>query len=73
VHSLQVQFWIYVGILFMGVAQGSEHTIAAYFITRCFGLKSYGSIYGVNWAFASISVVVGELAMGAMHDMTGSR
>lgn len=72
VHSSHSAGLIYLGALFMGFAQGSEHTIASYFIARYFGLKSYNSIYGINWGMASLSVVIGAMAMSVVHDATGS-
>lgn len=72
VHSSSAASLIYLGALFMGFAQGSEHTIASFFIARYFGLRSYNSIYGINWGMASLSVVIGAMTMSVTHDVLGS-
>jgi MFS family permease len=59
-------------VVLIGVQQGSETDLLAYFISRGFGIRRYGSIYGAVATFGAASTLVGLLLFGQMHDATGS-
>jgi MFS family permease len=56
----------------IGMQQGSEVDIIAYFVSRGFGLKHYGAIYGMVAMAGAISTAVALVLFGKMHDLTGS-
>ncbi len=59
-------------VTLIGVQQGSETDLLAYFISRSFGVRRYGSIYGAVATFGALSTLIGLLLFGQMHDATGS-
>ena len=59
-------------VLLIGVQQGSEIDLLAYFISRGFGTRRYGSIYGAVATFGALSTTAGLLLFGQVHDATGS-
>ncbi len=59
-------------IAFIGFAAGVEYDLMAFFVARCFGLKSYGAIYGVLYGFFALGAGVGPVIFGASFDRTHS-
>lgn len=58
----------WVGALLMGVAIGAEVDILAYFVSRYFGLRAFGAIYGVFFSVFGIGSGVGSFLSGASYD-----
>lgn len=56
----------------IGVQQGAEIDLFAFFVSRRFGLKRYGMVYGWIQVAAWSSTIVGVLTFGKVHDLTGS-
>lgn len=56
----------------IGMQQGSEVDLIAYFVSRAFGLKHYGQIYGLIAMAGAASTAVALVLFGKMHDLTGS-
>jgi predicted MFS family arabinose efflux permease len=59
-------------VAMIGMQQGAEVDLFAYFISRSFGLKHYGTIYGVIAMAGALSTAVALVLFGQMHDATGS-
>jgi len=59
-------------VALIGAQQGAEVDLFAYFISRSFGLKHYGSIYGIVAMAGALSTAVALVAFGQIHDATGS-
>lgn len=56
----------------IGAQQGAEVDLFAYFISRNFGVKYYGSIFGVIAMAGALSTAVALVSFGQIHDATGS-
>ena len=56
----------------MGLQQGSEIDLIAYFVSRSFGLKHYSSIYGLIATAGATSTAIALVLFGKIHDLTGS-
>jgi len=63
---------LYLGALLVGAGAGSEYGILPYMITRFFGLRSFGSLYGLVYATAAIGTGIGPFAMGLAFDAAHS-
>jgi MFS family permease len=75
VHSVHVESGVallYAGALMLGLGLGGEVAQNAYLVSRYFGLKSFGSIYGLTFAASNIGIAIGTLALGKMHDLAHS-
>lgn len=59
-------------VALIGAQQGAEVDLFAYFISRSFGLKHYGSIYGIVAMAGALSTAIALVAFGQIHDATGS-
>lgn len=56
----------------VGLGMGAEGDIIAYLVSRYFGLRALGEIYGYAFAAFTLGGVVGPLLMGIGFDATGS-
>jgi MFS family permease len=61
-----------VGAFLIGLGLGAELDIIAYLISRYFGLRSFGEIYGSAVSAFLLAGALGPLLMGAGFDLTGS-
>jgi MFS family permease len=71
-HTTTQPGLLYLGALMHGLGQGGEVALAAYLVTRFFGLRHFGAIYSVIFAASNFGLGVGIMAMGVCHDVTGS-
>jgi predicted MFS family arabinose efflux permease len=59
-------------VAMIGAQQGAEVDLFAYFISREFGVKHYGAIYGVIAMAGALSTAIALVSFGQIHDATGS-
>jgi MFS family permease len=59
-------------VAMVGVQQGAEIDLFAYFVSRRFGLARYGRIYGWIIAAGWVGNATGILSFGHMYDVSGS-
>lgn len=57
-------------VLLIGMQQGAEVDLLAYFVSRNFGTKNYGSIYGAIAMGGAIASAAGLVLFGKVHDFT---
>jgi nitrate/nitrite transporter NarK len=62
----------FVAAVLVGLGQGSEFDILPYAISRYFGLRALGEIYGYAFAAIALGGALGPLVMGVSFDATGS-
>ena len=62
----------YGAALLIGFALGVEMDLVGYFVSRYFGLRSFGAIYGFLFAAMLVGVSLGPLAFGAVYEATGA-
>lgn len=58
--------------LFIGLSLGAEGDFLPYFVRRYFGLKAFGSVYGVLFLAHGVGGVVGPVLFGLAFDRLGS-
>lgn len=66
-----LQAWL-AGSFLMGVALGAEGDLIAFIVRRYFGMKAFGSIYGVLMCAFSLGAMIGPIIMGAYFDRSGT-
>jgi MFS family permease len=62
----------FVAAFLVGLGIGAEGDIIAYLVSRYFGLRAFGEIYGYVFAAFTLGGVIGPLVMGVGFDSTGS-
>lgn len=63
---------IYLAAILIGMATGSEIGEIAYIVSRYFGAKAFGLIYGIVFSAFQLGSALGPLAMGIFYDETGN-
>lgn len=58
-------------VLLIGAAQGGEVDVAAFFVARYFGMRSYGAVYALIGIAISLGVPIGAIGVGALYDHDG--
>jgi predicted MFS family arabinose efflux permease len=61
-----------IAVALIGLQQGSEIDLLAYFVSRTFGYKNYGTIYGAIAMAGALSTATGLVLFGKLHDATKS-
>jgi predicted MFS family arabinose efflux permease len=62
---------VFLAAILVGLAAGSEISEIAYMVSRYFGQKAFGLIYGTMFAAFQIGSAVGAYAMGRYFDLAG--
>lgn len=62
----------FAGAMCIGASAGSEYGLLPYMVSRYFGLRAFGQLYGLIYAAAALGTGFGPYAMGAAYDLTGS-
>lgn len=60
------------GLLAAGLAFGAEIDLVSYLVARYFGLRAYGRVYGVLYAFVVAGTALSPTAYGLCFDHLGS-
>jgi MFS family permease len=63
--------WAFVPVLLFGIGMGAEFDVIPFLVTRYFGLKNFGAIYGINISTYSIGTGLGPAIMGFGYDHYG--
>lgn len=66
-HALLV-----LGAACVGAGAGSEYGLLPYMVSRYFGLRSFGRLYGLVYSASAIGTGIGPFAMGLVFDLTGN-
>jgi predicted MFS family arabinose efflux permease len=59
-------------VCLMGVQQGAEFDLLAFFVARHLGLKAYGFLYAIGAMINTFATSAGLFVFGWAHDLTGS-
>lgn len=63
---------VFLAAILVGLATGSEISEIAYIVSRYFGQKAFGLIYGTMFAAFQIGSAAGAYAMGRYFDLAGN-
>ena len=61
-----------VGVALFGLGIGSEYSLLPYYVSRYFGTRAFGQLYGGIYAVASIAGGLGPFLMGRVYETTHS-
>ena len=62
---------VFLAAILVGLATGSEISEIAYMVSRYFGQRAFGLIYGTMFAAFQVGSAAGAYAMGRYHDFAG--
>ena len=70
IDSGEILLWI--GCFIYGLGFGAFGALIPLIIVEQFGMKNLGSLMGINLMLTSITMAIGPLVAGMIHDQTGS-
>jgi MFS family permease len=65
-------FAISASMIIIGLAAGAELDLLAYLVSRYFGLRHYGTLYGALYIFFSVGAGLAPVSFGLVYDYFGS-
>ncbi len=65
-------WFAFAAAVLVGLGMGAESDAVPYLLTRYFGLRRFGELYGYTWCVYAIAGALGPWVMGSMFDHTGS-
>ena len=65
-------FTVYLATVMIGLAMGAESDIMPYMVSRFFGMRSMGTVYGFVFSAYTIGAAFGPMLFGVGFDKTGS-
>jgi predicted MFS family arabinose efflux permease len=71
-HSATPVAFVYAGVVTVGLMQGAETDVLAYFVGRMFPLKHFSAVYGGVVTASLFGTATGIVGFGALHDATQS-
>jgi MFS family permease len=64
--------WIIVAVVFMGLLVGAEFDMMAFIVSRYFGIRAFGALYGFMLMFVEAANAAGMLLMGWCYQLLHS-
>ena len=61
-----------VAVLLVGLTAGAEQDLMAFLVSRYFGMRSYGVVYGVMYSSFALGAGMGPWVMGRVFEASGS-
>lgn len=69
-HTAPPVTYAIVCVVLIGLMQGAEGDVLAYFVSRLFGLRAYNTIYGVFFTVSILGSAIGIAGYGQLYDAT---
>lgn len=71
-HSATPMAFVYAGVVTVGLMQGAETDVLAYFVSRLFDHRHFGTIYGLQVTGGMTGTAIGIIGFGQLYDRQGS-
>jgi MFS family permease len=65
-------FWVYAASMLIGFCSGAEGDALAYLVSRYFGLRSFGKVYGYVFSAVMLGISVFPYLLALDYDRTGN-
>lgn len=70
-HTATPMAFVYVGVITVGLMQGAETDVLAYFVSRLFDHRRFGSVYGLQVTGGMTGTAIGIIGFGQLYDRFG--
>lgn len=64
--------WLVAAVALVGVGTGAEFDLSAYLVSRYFGLRHYGRLFGIHLGLITAGSMLAPLLFAAMYKSSGS-
>jgi predicted MFS family arabinose efflux permease len=69
-HAAPPTIYAMVCVALIGLMQGAEADVLAFFVSRIFGLRAYNTIYGLFFTISLFGSAIGIAGYGALYDVS---
>lgn len=70
-HGATPLAFVYLGVITVGLMQGAETDVLAYFVSRLFDHRHFGTIYGLQVTGGMTGTAIGIIGFGQLYDNFG--
>ena len=64
--------WLVAGVMLVGVGAGAEFDLAAFLVSRYFGMRDYGRLFGIHLGLITLASTLAPWLFGQLYRSTGT-
>ncbi|MDH1254363.1 MULTISPECIES: MFS transporter [Comamonas] len=64
--------WLVLGVMLVGIGAGAEFDLAAFLVSRYFGMRDYGRLFGIHLGLITLASTLAPWLFGQLFRSTGS-
>lgn len=64
--------WLVVGVMLVGIGAGAEFDLAAFLVSRYFGMRDYGRLFGIHLGLITLASTLAPWIFGQLYRSTGT-
>lgn len=64
--------WLVAGVMMVGIGAGAEFDLAAFLVSRYFGMRDYGRLFGVHLGLITLASTLSPWLFGQFYRSTGT-
>jgi MFS family permease len=64
--------WLVVGVMLVGIGAGAEFDLAAFLVSRYFGMRDYGRLFGIHLGLITLASTLAPWLFGQLYRSTGT-
>jgi MFS family permease len=64
--------WLVAGVMLVGIGAGAEFDLAAFLVSRYFGMRDYGRLFGIHLGLITLASTLAPWLFGQLYRSTGS-
>lgn len=64
--------WLVAAVMLVGIGAGAEFDLAAFLVSRYFGMRDYGRLFGIHLGLITLASTLAPWAFGQLYRGTGS-
>ncbi len=64
--------WLVAGVMLVGIGAGAEFDLAAFLVSRYFGMRDYGRLFGIHLGLITLASTLAPWLFGQLYRSTGT-
>ena len=64
--------WLVAGVMLVGIGAGAEFDLAAFLVSKYFGLRDYGRLFGIHLGLITLASTLAPWLFGQLYRSTGT-
>ncbi|MDO9147318.1 MAG: MFS transporter [Hydrogenophaga sp.] len=72
IGSADDTIWLIAGVMLVGIGAGAEFDVAAFLVSRYFGMREYGRLFGIHLGLITLASTLAPWLFGQLYRSTGT-